>query len=179
MFPTTRAGLPVQKRLSWTAGTFLFSTMFQILYQLSPNNFQCFPQPELGYLYKRGELNSGNLSESGTSVASLLRRSRLTPTQLLAGEGEWTWWSWWSPPSSASSSSSPSSSFLPSDYRRCHPHCYCGHCQEAWVQCWRELATKLCLRPDRLGLVSRDILYWSCEKRYLFIGQGLLVIFHW
>ena len=47
-----------------------------------------FPQSELGYLYKRGELNSGQLSESETSVASLLRRNLLTPTQLLVGEGE-------------------------------------------------------------------------------------------
>merc|ERR1719234_1136588 len=42
---------------------------------------------ELGYLYKRAELNSGDLSEFGTSVASLLRRSGLTPAQLVVGEG--------------------------------------------------------------------------------------------
>jgi len=42
---------------------------------------------ELGYLYKRAELNNGDLSETGTSVATLLRRNGLTPAQLVVGEG--------------------------------------------------------------------------------------------
>ena len=45
---------------------------------------------ELGYLYKRAELNGGHLPETGTSVASMLRRNGLTANQLVAGEGKWS-----------------------------------------------------------------------------------------
>lgn len=84
---------------------------------------------------------------------------------------------------------SPSSPFLPYDYCHCHPHphCHrdCDDCQEAWAQCWRDLVTRLCLPPDRPGLVSWDLFicpfignssFRSHMSRYIFIiGHFLLV----
>merc|ERR1719209_954178 len=42
---------------------------------------------ELGYVYRKSDLNEGNLLEGVSSVSSLLARTGLSPEQLLSGPG--------------------------------------------------------------------------------------------